>query len=216
MFGSLVLLPYFFQTVLGDSSSATGFEIAPLALMFVLVAPIGGRLTARIGPRKTASAGLVVAAAGFFLLAMQLSADVSNLRIAMVIVVMGIGLGLTMAPLTTAAVHDAPTDKRGIASSLPNMSRFIGGSFAIAIFSSFLSSRVSSHLLSAGVPADQIAAAAGATATADGAAGGNPLVSQALALSFRDVFLFAISFIAVSFIVVQLIPRLKYDKAAIS
>ena len=209
MFGSLVLLPYFFQTVLGDSSSATGFEIAPLALMFVLVAPIGGRLTARIGPRKRPSAGLVIAATGFFLLATQLSADVSSIRIAMAIVVMGIGLGLTMAPLTTAAVHDAPADKRGIASSLPNMSRFIGGSFAIAIFGSFLSSRVTSHMVDAGVPAERIAS--GASSGIGGVAGDNLLVSQALALSFRDVFFFAISFIAVSLVVVQFIPRLKHE-----
>ncbi|MBK5225647.1 MAG: DHA2 family efflux MFS transporter permease subunit [Thermoleophilia bacterium] len=212
MFGSLILLPYFFQTVLGDSSSATGFEIAPLALMFVLVAPIGGRLTAKIGPRITASAGLVIAAAGFFLLAMQLSADVSNIKIATVIVVMGIGLGLTMAPLTTAAVHDAPADKRGIASSLPNMSRFIGGSFAIAIFGSLLASRITSRMVSAGVPVESMAGGS-SSASSDGGlvAGGNPLVNQALALSFRDVFFFAITFIAVSFIVVQFIPRLKHE-----
>lgn len=213
MFGSLVLLPYFFQAVLGESSSATGFEIAPLALMFVLVAPIGGRLTARIGPRKTASAGLVIAAAGFFLLASQLSADVSSLRIAMAIVVMGIGLGMTMAPLTTAAVHDAPADKRGIASSLPNMSRFIGGSIAITIFGSFLSSRVTSHMAAAGVPAESIAngASSGGGGIAGDNLGDNLLVNQALALSFRDVFFFAISFIAVSLVVVQFIPRLKQE-----
>lgn len=208
MFGSLVLLPYFFQSVLGDEPAATGFELAPLALMFVLVAPIGGRLTARIGARKTASCGLAVAAAGFVILASQLSAEASALRLGLSIVVLGIGLGLTMAPLTTAAVHDAPLDKRGIASSLPNMSRFIGGSFAIAIFSTVLSSRITSHMLAAGIQGDGITAGAysGETDSAGSAA-----FKQALSSSFRDVFLFAISFIVLSFIFVQLIPRLRND-----
>jgi len=208
MFGSLVLLPYFFQSVLGDAPAATGFELAPLALMFVLVAPIGGRLTAAVGPRITASVGMTVAATGFFILAMQLSPGVSNIRIASAILVMGIGLGLTMAPLTTAAVHDAPVDKRGIASSLPNMSRFIGGSFAIAVFSTFLTSRITGNLLDAGVPAETIAAAG-----ASGTAGAEIpfIVKEALATSFHDVFLFAISFLMIAFIFVQFIPRLRHE-----
>ena len=209
MFGSLVLLPYFFQSVLGDEPAATGFEIAPMALMFVLVAPIGGRLTARIGARITPSIGLVLAAAGFFILAGQLAADASNARIALSILVLGIGLGLTMAPLTTAAVHDAPPDKRGIASSLPNMTRFIGGSFAIAIFSSFLSSRITGHMLDAGIPAEAIAA--GQSAGGAGGAVLSPVVKEALSASFRDVFLFSISFLAISFIVVQFIPHLRIE-----
>lgn len=208
MFGSLVLLPYFFQSVLGDAPAVTGFVLAPLAMMFVLVAPIGGRLTAVIGARVTASAGLFVAALGFFILALQLSPDVSSLRIALAIMVTGIGLGLTMAPLTTAAVHDAPTDKRGIASSLPNMSRFIGGSFAIAIFSTFLSSRMTGYLMDAGIPADVIAA--GKSSGGAGGASDSAVVRAALAASFQDVFLFAISFLVISFIVVQFIPKLRH------
>jgi MFS family permease len=207
MFGSLVLLPYFFQSVLGDEPAATGFELAPLALMFVLVAPIGGRLTSAIGARATASAGLVVATVGFLILALQLSPDVSGLNIALAIMVTGIGLGLTMAPLTTAAVHDAPPEKRGIASSLPNMSRFIGGSFAIAIFSTFLSSRMTGHLLDAGVPAEVIS---GGQAAGGSGGGDSLLVREALSRSFHDVFLFAISFLVISFIVVQFIPRLRH------
>ncbi|MHB8792801.1 MAG: DHA2 family efflux MFS transporter permease subunit [Thermoleophilia bacterium] len=206
MFGSLVLLPYFFQSVLGDDPAATGFELAPLALMFVLVAPIGGRLTSVIGPRITASVGMSIAALGFLILSMQFSPDASGLRIALAIMVTGIGLGLTMAPLTTAAVHDAPVEKRGIASSLPNMSRFIGGSFAIAIFSTFLSSRMTGHLLDAGIPADVIAAGK----SAGGGGSESLLVRESLAMSFRDVFLFAISFLVISFIVVQFIPRLRH------
>ncbi len=208
MFGSLLLLPYFFQSILGITPSATGFAIAPLALMFLLTAPIGGRLTARIGARLTASIGLMVSATGFLLLALQISPEATNLKLAGPILIMGIGLGLTMAPLTTAAVHDVPPDKRGIASSLPNMSRFIGGSFAIAVFSTVLTSRLAGHLINPGVSAD---AAAGMTSS-DGEAAviGNPITREALSASFRDVFLFAITFLAISFVVVQFIPRLKY------
>ncbi len=210
MFGSLVLLPYFFQLVLGDAPAATGILIAPMALMFVLVAPIGGRLTTRIGARLTPSIGLVVAAAGMFLIAMQFSPEASSTRVALAIMVLGIGLGLTMAPLTTAAVHEAPPDKRGIASSLPNMSRFVGGSFAIAVFSTILTWRLTGHLIEQGIPAE--AAAAGAQPAEGAGAVQNPAVATALSASFRDVFLSAIVFLALSFIVVQFIPRLRHGE----
>ena len=210
MFGSLVLLPFFFQSVLGDSPSATGFEIAPLALMFVLMAPIGGRLTARFGARITPSIGLTIAAAGYLMIALVLTPDVSRLRIALPVLVLGIGLGLTMAPITTAAVHDAPPEKRGVASSLPNMSRFIGGPFAIAVFSAVLTSRLTTNLIGLGVPADVVAAGVPA-GEGDVTMVENPAVREALAAAFSDVFLFAILFVAIALVVVQFIPPLKHN-----
>jgi EmrB/QacA subfamily drug resistance transporter len=211
MFGALVLLPYFFQSLLGDTPSATGFEIAPLALMFVLVAPIGGRLTARIGARITASMGLVTAAAGCLIISRQMAPDASALKIALSVLILGIGLGLTMAPFTTAAVHDAPPDKRGIASSLPNMSRFSGGAFAIAVFSAVLSWRLTGHLVDLGVSADAAAAAA-PSGEGEIKMVVNPVVREALAASFRDVFIFAVSFLVISLVVAQFVPQLKQGK----
>lgn len=60
MFGTLVLLPFFFQSVAGNSQAAAGLKIAPMALMFLFVAPLGGRLSGRLfiyGPRRDHSSG---------------------------------------------------------------------------------------------------------------------------------------------------------------
>lgn len=209
MFGTFVLLPFFFQSVLGEDAAATGFELAPLALMFVLMAPIGGRLTTSIGSKLTPLIGLFIAAGGYFLLSRTLTVDATRLTIGVSIAVMGIGLGMTMAPLTSAAVHDVPPDKRGIASSLPNMFRFVGGSFTIAVVSTFLAWRVTGHLLEAGVPPEQVSAALGGAPEKGSAGVVPPVFMEAFAASFRDVFLFALLFVAASIVAVLFVPHLK-------
>lgn len=211
MFGTFILLPFFFQTVLGEDAASTGLELAPMALMFVIVAPLGGRLTARIGNKITPMIGLTVAAAGYFILSRNLVVDATPLHIGLSITVMGIGLGLTMAPITSAAVHDVPPDKRGVASSLPNMFRFIGGSFTIAIVSTFLTWRVTSHLVDAGVSQGQAASAmAGTSGEGTAGVGIPPVFKDAFAASFQDVFLFAIIFVAAAFVSAMFIPHLRH------
>lgn len=205
MFGSFVLLPFFFQGVAGDSPAAAGMKMAPLALLFLLTAPVGGRLTNIIGARSTPQIGLAIAAAGFFSLAQVIDADATFLAIGIAIAVLGLGLGLTSAPLTTAALHDVPADKRGVASSLPQMSRFIGGSFGMAVTGAFLSWRLSSRLLELGVTPEK--AVGVTTDTAD--VSGNPVYQAAFSGAFHDVFIFSLVLVAGAFTAAFFVPQLK-------
>lgn len=207
LFGAFVLLPFLFQTVAGNSPAITGLKMAPLALTFLLMAPIGGRLTVKIGARNTPLLGLSVAALGILAVSRVISVDVSTVTMGLAISIMGIGLGLTNAPVTTAALHDAPEDKRGVASSMPQMSRFIGGSFAIAVVGAVLSWRVSAHLIGMGVPADQ--AAAVSSAESAGGFSQDPLMRAAFSQAFQDVFLFTILIVALAMLAAAFIPRLK-------
>lgn len=209
MFGTFVLLPFYFQSVLGHEAAATGFQIAPLALMFLVSAPLGGRLTNRLGARTTPRIGLLVAAAGYLLLSFALTPDASSVRVGLSIAVMGLGLGLTMAPLTTAAMSDVPANMRGIAASLPNMSRFIGGSFGMAVVGTFLSWRLTSHLLAAGVG---LPAAGGSGGTSGMIA--DPVAREAFAAAFGDVFRFTLLFLALGMITVSFVPQLKQEPGA--
>jgi len=213
MFGTFILLPFFFQVVLGEDAASTGLELVPMALMFALVSPFGGRLTARIGNKATALIGLSVGLVGYYILAQNLFVGVTPLRIGICISVMGIGLGLTMAPITSAAVHDVPPDKRGVASSLPNMARFIGGSFTIAVVSTFLTWRITTHLIEAGMPEAQASAAlAGASEGGTPGAGIPPVYQAAFANSFEEVFLFAMLFVGAAFISALFVPQLRHPE----
>jgi len=214
MFGTFILLPFFFQAVLGEDAASTGLELVPMALMFALVSPFGGRLTARIGNKATALIGLAVGMVGYYLLSQNLFVGVTPLRVGICISVMGIGLGLTMAPITSAAVHDVPPDKRGVASSLPNMARFIGGSFTIAVVSTFLTWRITTHLIEAGMPEAQAATAlAGASEGGSVGAGIPPAYQAAFANSFEDVFLFAMLFVGAALLAAVFVPSFKEKKS---
>jgi EmrB/QacA subfamily drug resistance transporter len=205
MFGTFVTLPFLFQTFVGDSPAVTGIKIAPMALMFLIIAPIGGRLTNILGARTTPHIGLAVAAAGFFIMSQVISGEMDPLVISVAIAILGIGLGLTNAPLTTAALHDVPPDKRGIASSFPQMSRFIGGSFGIALSGAFLSSRTVTRLVDLGVPAEQTDAI-----TTAGEAGVISIEHQeAFSGAYQDVFLLSLVLVAAAFVTVFFVPQLK-------
>lgn len=208
MFGSFVLLPFFFQSVLGGSPAAAGLKIAPLALAFLLSAPLGGRLTTRAGARATALAGLLVAAAGYAVASQVMAVEVSTAALGIAIAVMGAGLGLANAPVTTAALSDVPPDKRGVASSLPQMSRFIGGSFGMAVVGAVLASRVTAHLVAAGVPAAQ---AAGVSSAGTAALAADPLTQVAYASAFQDVFLFTVLLLAAAMVAAAFVPRLREE-----
>lgn len=212
MFGTFVLMPFFFQTLVGDPPAVTGLKIAPLALMFLIIAPIGGRLTNVLGARTTPQIGLAIAAVGFFLIAQVAAADVNTAVISASIAILGIGLGLTNAPLTTAALHDVPQDKRGVASSLPQMSRFIGSSFGIALTGAFLSLRLAGRLEDLGVPAGD--ASSVAAAGEDGALIGDPIFEEAYSGAFHDVFMFSLVLVAAAFITAMFVPQLKGESRA--
>jgi len=208
MFGSLFLLPFYFQWVKGLSPWQFGWAIAPLAVMFFIFAPQGGRLTPVLGARNTALLGLGIGAAGFLAVSRSLGADTPLAAPLAALALLGIGLALTMAPVTTVAIHDAPADKRGIASSLPQMMRFIGASFVIAVMGSLLAWRLRAGLAAAGVPAEQMPS--GGLSSADSLAGADPeALRTALAGAFQDVFLFALVFVALAVIAVAFMPQLK-------
>lgn len=213
MFGTLVLLPFFFQSVAGNSPAAAGLKIAPLALMFLFVAPLGGRLTTVMGARNTPMLGLLIAGAGYIVVSRVIAVDVSTLAMGLSIAIMGIGLGLTMAPLTTAALHDVPSGKRGVASSLPQMSRFIGGSFGMAIVGTVLSWRVTTNLMAMGVPAETLASGPSTSNSPAGFAE-SPIAKTAFAGAFQDVFLFTVIIVIVAMVAVAFIPQLKHETVA--
>lgn len=211
MFGALFMLPFYFQWVKGLSPSEFGWIIAPVALMFFIFSPLGGRLTPVFGARNTALFGLVVAGCAYLAMSLVLSVDVSLPLLVAIMALLGLGLAFTMAPTTTVAIHDAPADKRGIASSLPQMSRFAGASFVIALMGTFFSWRIDQHLLHSGVPENQLPGTGMAAAeAADGVS--ELVIKQASAEAFQDVFLFSVVFVVLAIAAVAFMPQLKGER----
>jgi hypothetical protein len=118
--GVFFLLGLQLQRVVGYSPLAAGASTLPITGMLFFLSPRAGRLAGRIGPRLPMTLGPIVAALGVALFA-RVEAGASYLtEVFPGILVFGLGLGLTVAPLTSAAMGALPDGHAGTASGVNN------------------------------------------------------------------------------------------------
>jgi len=137
MFGSNFLLPFFLQKALGYSPRQAGNVFLPMGLMLAVGAITSGRLTDRIGGKIPAILGVLLITYGFYRYS-SLSLFTEKGFILTNIVILGLGMGLFMAPIQTTAISSMPQEKIAQASGLINVIRQIGGSFGVAGLSTLL------------------------------------------------------------------------------
>jgi EmrB/QacA subfamily drug resistance transporter len=131
--GATFLLPVVLQVVSGYSPLASGLALLPLTIIMLALSARSGQLAARIGPRLQLSVGPVVVGAGLAMLTFATSGAGYATHVLPAIVVFGLGIAITVAPLTSVAMSSAPAEHAGIASAVNNdLSRF-GGLLAVAI-----------------------------------------------------------------------------------
>jgi MFS family permease len=119
--------------------------ITPIAASFMLVAPIAGRWIGRVGSERLAAAGLLVAAAGAVWMALT-STSQSYGTILPGVICLGCGLAVSSAPITATAIHDVPAARLGVASALPNISRYTGGALGAALLGAILHAHLTTGL----------------------------------------------------------------------
>ena len=132
MLGVFFFLALYMQDILGYSPLEAGVRFLPSTLMIVAVAPIAGRLADRFGPRWLIVGGLLVIAASLYSFT-GIAVDSSYLDLLPGFMLLGIGIAMTMSPMTSAAMNAVPVEKAGIASGVLSMFRMIGGSLGVAV-----------------------------------------------------------------------------------
>ena len=188
LFGVLILLPFYLSRVLGFGPIQLGLAISPVALSFVVVSPIAGRAFARTGPARMATAGYLLSAAGALAVALTAGAQ-SYAALLPGIVMFGVGLAMASSPITTSAISDVPASQLGVASALPNISRYTGGALGTAVLG---------VIMHAGIPAG----AERATVRAISA------VRELIATGFRNALFAAVGFLLVAAVSAMRVPRL--------
>jgi predicted MFS family arabinose efflux permease len=132
MFGVFFFVSLYLQNILGYSAVQTGAAFLPLTILIILVAPIAGRTSDRIGSRGLMTAGMILIAAQLVMLS-RLSVDAHFWDLFPAFVIGGIGMGLTMTPSAAAATRSVPVDKAGVGSAVLNSARQVGGTMGIAV-----------------------------------------------------------------------------------
>lgn len=130
----------YLQSVRGYTAIEAGALFLPMTLIICVVAPVAGRLSDRIGRRLPAAAGMLILAAGLWLLS-GLSARGGLDTLLPGLIVAGAGIGLTSAPVTTAALDFAPPEEAGMRAGVLNTSRMIGLAVGIALMGAIVTAR---------------------------------------------------------------------------
>jgi len=144
LFGSIVLLPMYLQSLMGYTATLAGLVLAPGGVATLVVMPIVGLLITRINSKGIVIAGIVVTAYSTYLMSMfNRLADFNTILWPRII--MGIGVGLIIIPLTTLTLSRMKKEEMGNATSIFNLVRNIGGSFGVAISTTILTRRAQFH-----------------------------------------------------------------------
>jgi MFS family permease len=131
--GVLFLLPVTLQVVHHYSPLEAGLSLLPLTAIMLMGSARSGRLATRIGPRLQMSVGPVVVGVGVALLGRTATDSSYVTGVLPAVVVFGIGLAITVAPLTITALSSVPGEHAGLASAVNNDVARLGGLIAVAI-----------------------------------------------------------------------------------
>jgi EmrB/QacA subfamily drug resistance transporter len=136
MFGSIFLLTQFFQTAQGYSPLDAGLRVLPWTAMPMIVAPISGALSDRIGGRPLMAVGLGLQAIGLAWIAMVSTATVGYESLVGPFILSGIGMGMFFAPVANVVLSAVRPVEEGKASGANNAIREVGGVLGVAVLAS--------------------------------------------------------------------------------
>ena len=141
MFGIFFFNSLFLQNILRYSAIQTGAVFLPMTVLIILVAPVAGRSSDRVGSRWLIGGGMTLVSLSLLLFA-QLDAGSTFWDILPGLLAGGLGMALTMTPATAAAMGAVATDKAGVGSAVLNSSRQVGGSLGIAVMGALVASQI--------------------------------------------------------------------------
>jgi EmrB/QacA subfamily drug resistance transporter len=168
MFGAVLFLPLFQQSVQGASATNSGLLLLPMLLSMMVVSLIAGRVTTSSGKYKIFPIiGSALMVAGLFLLA-QMDTGTSRLTSGLYMAVLGAGMGFLMQITMLVAQNSVEMKDMGVASSATTLFRTLGSSFGVAIMGALFTSRVQDEMSArGGSPAPQQSAQLDAASLAE-------------------------------------------------
>jgi len=141
MFGIFYFVTLYFQNVLGYSALEAGVRSLPMTMMVIFVAPLAGRMSGRVGPRRQMTVGMLMMSAGLLVLS-RLQVDSSYNMIWPAYMASGIGIAMTMPAVSAAGMAAVERAKAGVASGVINSSRQVGGALGVAVLGAIVATRV--------------------------------------------------------------------------
>jgi MFS family permease len=137
----LFFVSLFLQNILHYSPTKAGASFLPMTVMIMLLAPIAGRTSDRIGSRWLMATGMTTISLALFMFSrLTVSSSFTSLLAPMILA--GIGMATATSPTTAAAMSGVPAAKAGVASAVLNSFRQVGGSLGIALLGAILTTGI--------------------------------------------------------------------------
>ncbi len=223
--GLFLVLVQFMQAVLGYSAIRGAVGLLPMAAVMMPLSAVAPGLAQRFGLRAMLASGGLFVAGGLALMASFGSADGGYWPILPGILVLGLGVGLSMSPGTTAITASLPEEKQGVASALNDTVREFGGALGIALIGSILSAGYTANVNAAtvGLPADAAASVkegiGGALAVSPRLGAQGPAVLESARRAFVDgwklsMWIAAVLAIAAAAFTAVWLPRRRSESSA--
>lgn len=185
-YGSMLLLPLYFQQIRGESVLVSGLLLAPQGIGMLLTRSLAGKLTDQIGPRLVVLTGTILTILGTLPFT-QVDADTNLYYISAALIVRGAGLGAVFMPVMASAYIGLSPKHIPHASSITRIMQQIGGAFGASIIAIILQDQFNS--VTSHEPA-------------------------AISLAFDHTFIWSIALTALALIPSALLPRIKKSKSA--
>jgi drug resistance transporter, EmrB/QacA subfamily len=132
MFGIFFFVSLYMQNILGYSAVRTGAIFLPMTVLTVISAPLAGKATDLIGARWPITAGMIFLAVALLSFStLGVHADFVDMLPGML--VGGLGMGVAMGPMTTAALSTVGVDEAGVVSGVLSTARQVGGALGVAV-----------------------------------------------------------------------------------
>src|SRR2546427_554056 len=199
LFGSLILLPLYYQLVRGESALATGLLLMPQGLGAAVAMPLAGWLTDRNGARVVIPTGIALAIVGTLGLT-QVGASTSYAFLAGALFVIGLGLGSTIMPSMAVAFQTVSREAVAQATSAINVIQRLAGSIGTALLAVVLQRAIAARL--PGVHG-------GVGALAALPQGQRTHAAAALSSAFAQSFWVALGLVAAALLPALLLPKLR-------
>jgi MFS family permease len=144
MFGVFFYNSLFIQNILGYSAVQTGASFLPMTVLIILVAPLAGKYSDRVGSRWLMGFGMVLLSVSLFIFS-RLDVTSTFWNILPGLIVGGFGMALVMTPTTAAAMGSVAVDKAGVGSAVLNSGRQVGGALGIAVMGAIVAEAVTAQ-----------------------------------------------------------------------
>jgi MFS transporter, DHA2 family, multidrug resistance protein len=144
LYGSIVMLPLFLQTLMGYPALQSGLTVSPRGLGAMVAMPVVGFLVGKLDNRLMIAAGFLAFAVASVVLS-GVTLDVSRSFILWPNILIGVAFGLIFVPLTTVTMGRLSNDQIGNAAGIYNLMRNLGGSVGISLVTTLLDRGAQAH-----------------------------------------------------------------------